>query len=147
MADDQAPGSGRGEDPASGAAGHPARGFAADGPLDTALPGTALTQRLDRASGPERECAGASDDEMFGMLGRWEATEAWCVSAKLGVIRALIRRRTPDGCGFSSDMVEGLVQEISNQIGVSLRAADALLDLAWTLDTRLVLTRRRWRPG
>jgi hypothetical protein len=85
MAEDPAPGGGRGEDPAGGPPpGGSGRGFAEGGPLDRSLPGAALTRALDEASGPARRCAGASDDEVAGMLGRWEATEAWCAAAKLG---------------------------------------------------------------
>jgi hypothetical protein len=130
MAETPAPGSGRGEDPASGPVpGGPGarrarrlqRRFASGGSLDTSLPGAALTRDLDQASGPGRRCAGASDDEVSGMLGRWEATEAWCAGAKLGVIRELIRRRVQPGRagGLSSGCVEGLVQEVSNQLSIS----------------------------
>ena len=123
-----------------------ARGFASGGPRDRALPGPALTRVLDQASGPGRECPGASDDEVAGMLGRWEATEAWCAGAKLGVIRALIRRRAQPGYeparpgGLPSAWQEELTQEVSNQLGISLRAADGLIGLAADLQARLVLT-------
>jgi hypothetical protein len=78
------------------------------------------------------------------MLGRWEATEAWCASAKLGVIRALIRRRALPGYeptkpgGLPGAWQEGMTQEVSNQLGVSLRSADALIGLAadWTPASR-----------
>ena len=154
MAEDPAPGGGRGEDPAGGPPpGGSGRGFAEGGPLDTALPGAALTRALDRASGPARRCAGASDDEVAGMLGRWEATEAWCAAAKLGVIRALIRRRALPGYeaarpgGLPGAWQDGLTQEVSNELGISLRAADALIALAADLDTRLVLTREALEAG
>ena len=158
MAEGPAPGSGRGEDPAGrgpdpGRARRPARGFTEGGPLDRALPGPGLTRVLDQASGPGRECAGASDDEVAGILGRWEATEAWCAGAKLGVIRELIRRRAQPGYeparpgGLPGAWQEGLTQEVSNQLGVSLRAADALIGLAADLDTRLVLTREALDAG
>ena len=158
MARGPAPDSGRGEDPAGlgpvpGRGRRLARGFAPGGPLDQALPGTALTRVLDQASGPTRRCAGADDDEAFGMLGRWEATEAWCAGAKLGMIRALIRRRAQPGYeasrpgGLPGAWQEGLTQEVSNQLGVSLRAADALIGLAADLDTRLVLTREALDAG
>ena len=143
MAEEPASGRGRGEDPA----GELARGFAAGGPLDTALPGPDLVRALDEACGARRGCEGASDDEVSGMLGRWEAAEAWCASAKLGVILALIRRRMPPGSGFSSATAGGLTQEISCQLGVSLRAADSLIGLAADLETRLVLTREALEAG
>src|SRR5712691_1174661 len=160
MAEDPAPGSGRGEDPAGGPVpggtprgGNGARGFASGGPLDAALPGAALTRDLDQASGPARRCKGATDDEIAGMLGRWEATEAWCAAAKLGVITALIRRRARPGHpphkpgGLPVAWQEGLTQEVSNALGVSMRAADALIGLAATLDERLVLTREALAAG
>ena len=160
MAENPAPGSGRGEDPAGGPVpggrphgGDGAREFASGGPLDGAFPGAALTQDLDRASGPARRCEGAADDEIAGMLGRWEATEAWCASAKLGVIRALIRRRERPGAGparrggLPGGWVEGLTREVSCELAVSLRAADALISLAAALDTRLVLTREALDAG
>ena len=161
MAEEPAPGGGRGEDPASGpvpgglppdgnAAGRahkPARGFASGGPLDAALPGPDLVRALDEAGGAKRRCEGASDDEVCGMLGRWEAAEAWCAAARLGVIRELLRRRMPPGSRFSSATAGGLAQEVSNQLGVSLRAADALIGLAADLESRLVLTREALAAG
>ena len=87
------------------------------------------------------------------MLGRWEATEGWCAGGKLGVIRALIRRRAQPGYAATRPSrlpgawQEGLTQEVSNQLGVSLRAADALIGLAADLDTRLVRTREALDAG
>jgi hypothetical protein len=153
MAEEPVADGGQGEDPARGPApGGPgpgpgaARGFASGGPLDQAFPSAALTTALDRASGPGRCCENATDDEVFGQLGRWDASEAWCASAKLGVIRALIRRRALPGYplrppgGLPSAWQAWLGQEVSEQLGISVRAADALIELAWTLEARLVLT-------
>ena len=80
------------------------------------------------------------------MLGRWEATEAWCAAGKLGVIRELIRRRALPGYeaaepgGLPGAWQDGLTQEVSDHLGVSMRAADALAGLAADLESRLVLT-------
>jgi hypothetical protein len=158
MAEGPAPGGGRGEDPAGrgpvpGRARRLARGFAPGALLDQARPGPALTRLLDQASGPDRGCGQADDDEAFGMLGRWEATEAWCAGAKLGVIRALIRRRAQPGYeparpgALPSAWQDGLTQEVSNQLGISLRAADGLIALAADLDTRLPRTREALDAG
>jgi hypothetical protein len=172
MAGGPLPGDGRGEDPvgaqvpggpaeestrgadahragerrSGGRRGRGARGFAEGGPLHQALPGVTLVRRLDRASGASRHCEQASDDEAFGLLGRWDAAESWCASAKLGVIRELIRRRP--GRGFGTKVPGGLpqawddilVHEIGLELGISARAADGLIDLAHTLEARLVLT-------
>ena len=160
MAEDPAPGGGRGEDPAGGPVpggrrrgGKDARGFASGGRLDAALPSAALVRDLDQASGPARRCQGATDDEVAGMLGRWEAAEAWCASAKLGVVAALIGRRARPGFepgkpgGLPGAWAEGLTQEVSNELGVSMRAADALIGLAAVLQERLVLTREALAGG
>ncbi len=163
MAGDPAPGRGRGEDPAGGpvpgeisggsSGGSAARGFASGGPLDGEFPGALLVRELDRASGPGRACEGAADDEVTGMLGRREAAEARCAAARLGVITALIRRRERPGAGpggrggLPAGRVEGLTQEVSCELAVSLRAADALIGLAAALDARLVLTREALDAG
>ena len=49
--------------------------------------------------------------------------------------------------GLPGAWQEGLTQEVSNQLGVSLRAADALIGLAADLDTRLVRTREALDAG
>ena len=146
-------GSSRADGPGARRARRLARGFAPGALLDQARPGPALTRLLDQASGPQRHCPGAGDDEAVGMLGRWEATEAWCAGGKLGVIRELIRRRAQPGYeparpgGLPGAWQEGLTQEVSNQLGVSLRAADALIGLAADLDTRLARTREALEAG
>jgi uncharacterized protein DUF222 len=154
MAERPASGSGQGNDPARGPApdrkrgpgSRLARGFGKGGPLDGALPSAALIGRLDRACGPQRQCGGGGADEAFGMLGRWDASEAWCASGKLGVIRTLIGHRAQPGYeasapgGLPGVWQPGLTQEVSNELGISLRAADALIGLAVTLHDRLPVT-------
>jgi hypothetical protein len=126
--------------------GRGARGFAEGGPLHRARPGVELVRKLDRAAGSARRCEQASDDEAFGLLGRWDAAEAWCASAKLGVVRELIRRQREPGegpttpGGLPKGWQEGLIQEVAMELGVSARAADSLIDLAWALGARLKLT-------
>lgn len=73
MAETPAPGSGRGEDPAGG----PVPGFASGGRLDTALPGAALTQDLDQASGTAALAAfGLPPDEALAAAAEWAACGA-----------------------------------------------------------------------
>jgi hypothetical protein len=140
-----ASGSGRGEDSAGGSAPGPTG--------EPPLPGIALAQVLDTASGPGRRCADLSVDEAFEVLGRWDATEAWCASAKLGVIRALIRHRPLPGFGpkqpggLPEAWQEYLAEEVALELGISKRAADALINLAWALEARLVLTARALDAG
>ena len=84
------PGRGAGAEPApdsglpgdaGGAAGRRGRdprlaAFAQGGPGDSCPPDSALAVTLQELSGPEWRCAGATDDELIGLLGRWQAVES-----------------------------------------------------------------------
>ena len=120
-------------------------GFVKDGPGDTCPPSAALAAVVEDLSGPERRCEGATDDELVGLLGRWDALEAWAAAGKLGVIRELIRRRARPGPGGYQPMHgdlpdqwhEGLAHEVSVALGLSIRGADKLTCFAWDLAARL----------
>ena len=71
-------------------------GFVVDGEQDTARPSGELAGVLESVSGAGWRCPGATDDEMVGMVRRWASVESWAGAAKLGVIRELIRRGSPD---------------------------------------------------
>src|SRR5262249_6358820 len=120
--------------------------FAEGGPGDTCPPDAALAAALEELSGPDWRCAGATDDELVGLLGRWQAAESWAAAGKLGVVRELIRRRARPGIRGQAVPVhgdlpdaweEGLGHEISAALGISLRSADQLTGLAWDLWARL----------
>jgi hypothetical protein len=117
-----------------------ARGDAADRCPPSAWTGMVLNE----LSGPRRSCAGATDDELVGLLGRWGAQESWTVAAKLGVIRELLRRRGLSGgqvrrlpCGLPDAWDEGVAHEVSAELGISPQAADDLIQLAWALEARI----------
>src|SRR6516162_340611 len=151
------PGRGAGAQPApdaglpGGAAGRRERdprlaAFAQGGPGDTYRPGAALAVTLAELSGPDWRCAGATDDELIGLLGRWQAVESWAAAGKLGVLRELIRRRARPGIrgraapahgDLPDAWQEGLDHEVSAGLGISLPAADRLTGLAWQLQARL----------
>ena len=120
--------------------------FAQGGPGDSCPPGSALAVTLQELSGPGWRCDGATDDELIGLLGRWQAVESWAAAGKLGVVRELIRRRARPGIrGQAAPMhgdlpdawEDGLDHEISAALGMSLPAADKLTGLAWQLQARL----------
>src|SRR6516165_4865304 len=120
--------------------------FAQGGPGDSCPPDSALAVTLQELSGPEWRCAGATDDELIGLLGRWQAMESWAAAGKLGVVRELIRRRARPGIRGQEVSVhgdlpdaweEGLDHEISAALAISLPAADKLTGLAWDLHARL----------
>jgi hypothetical protein len=153
VAQPSAPGRGKGEQPGRGAGlpggSHGRRdprlaAFAQDDAGDRCPPGAWTGMVLNELSGPQRRCADATDDELIGLLGRWTAQESWAVAAKLGVIRELLRRRALPGAavqrlpsGLPDAWEEGVAHEVAAELGISLPAADKLIQLAWTLEARL----------
>jgi len=154
MSQPPVPGHGLGEEPARGSR-LPSDLAAVPGPprLDTCPPGPALVTALDELSGPQWRCDGATDDELIGLLGHWAAAESWAAAAKLGVLRELIRRRaipipgTMRPGGLPEVWDKGTGHEAAAALGISLQAADKLLDLAWTLEARLPGTGARLAAG
>ena len=61
--------------------------------------GAGLAAAVAELSGPEWRCAGATDEELIGLLGRWDAIGSWAEAGKLGVVRELLRRRARPGLG------------------------------------------------
>src|SRR5215469_751558 len=140
----QPPTSGRGpgEEPARDSR---LAGFAEGGGDDTCPPGPELAATIAELSGPEWRCAGATDEELIGLLGRWDAIESWAEAAKLGVVRELLRRRAHIGLRGAPSMHgdlpdrwdEGTGHEVSGALKISLRSADNLTVFAWDLQARL----------
>jgi hypothetical protein len=95
-------------------------------------------------SGADGRCAGASDDEVFGVLGQWGVAGSWLEGRKLAVVRELIRRRPDErgagvatGSGLPWDWDKRLAREVSLQLGLSVPAAGRLIWVAWALEARL----------
>jgi hypothetical protein len=148
VAQSAVPGHGAGEQPDPGPRlpGRDPRlaAFARDDAGDRCPPGAWTGMVLNELSGPQRRCADATDDELIGLLGRWGAQESWTVAAKLGVIRELLCRRALSGaqvrwlpCGLPDAWDEGVGHEVSAVLGISLQAADSLIQLAWDLLARI----------
>ncbi|MGC2004777.1 DUF222 domain-containing protein, partial [Trebonia sp.] len=120
-------------------------GFAEGGAGDTCPPGAGLAAVVDELSGPEWRCAGATDEELIGLLGRWDALGSWAEAGKLGVVRELLRRRARPGLGGAApshgdlpdQWEEGAGHEVSGALAISLRSADNLTAVAWDLRARL----------
>jgi hypothetical protein len=108
-------------------------------------PGPGLAAAVAELSGPQWRCAGATDEELIGLLGRWDAIGSWAEAGKLGVIRELLRRRARPGLGgappahgdLPDQWEEGVGHEVSAALAISLRSADNLTAFAWDLQARL----------
>ena len=156
MAQPPTSGRGPGEEPArdsgSPGGGTPApgrdprlAGFADGGPGDTCPPGPELAAVVAELSGPQWRCQEATDEELVGLLGRWDAIGSWVEAGKLGVVRELLRRRARPGLGggpaahgdLPDQWEEGAGHEVSAALGISLRSADNLTAFAWDLQARL----------
>jgi Domain of unknown function (DUF222) len=117
--------------------------FVTGGAGDTCPPGPRLAAALERVSGQDRRCVRASDEELMGVLSRWEAVESWAAAGKLGVLAEFIRRRAKPGheqraaAGLPDAWEEGAAHEVMPVLGLSARGADQLIDLAVTLQARL----------
>jgi hypothetical protein len=120
-------------------------GFAEGGRGDVWPPGPGLAATVAELSGPEWRCAEATDEELIGLLGRWDAIGSWAEAGKLGVVRELLRRRARPGLGGGPSMhgdlpdqwEEGAGHEVSAALAISLRSADNLTAFAWDLQARL----------
>jgi uncharacterized protein DUF222 len=118
-------------------------GFAAGGEWDTCPPSAALAGALAGASGPEWRCAGATRDEMFGVLRRWQALESWAAAGKLGVLRALVREddQPLPGGGYHDDLPDGWTKSLTHEVALALSmpavSAERLMWLAWDVQARL----------
>ncbi len=133
--------------------GGPAAGFASGGVLDRGLPGPAIAGSLDAAAGTDRGYAGVDDDQLIGMLVKWQQTEAWAASGKLSAVAELIRRRPGDG---PSEAAPGVLRpewgkfcgdELAVATATSKVAAEKTLALAYDLAARLPGTARALREG
>jgi hypothetical protein len=118
-------------------------GFAKGGEWDTCPPSAALAAALEDASGAGWRCAGASREEMFGLLRQWQALESRAAAAKLGVLRALIRDDDQPlaGGGYHGDLPGGWTKSLTHDVALALAmpavSAERLMWLAWDLQGRL----------
>jgi hypothetical protein len=144
------PGSGQafpGEDASSAA------GFASGMPLDAAAGCAVLGSLLEGAAREDDRYAGASDDELVGVICAWDRQEAHASAGKHAAVAEFIRRRPAPGCALEgpAQMPGGFEEfagrELGAVLGVSQREAGEMLDLAWYLEVSLPGTRAAFRSG
>jgi hypothetical protein len=131
----------------------PAGGFAGGGVMDAAPPCSTLAGFAEEVTGLSGRCAGASDDELVGVLRAWGRLESWAAERKLAVIAELIRRRPAPGNPSSGPggMPRGWGKfcgdELAAAVAISAQAAEKTLQLAHDLACRLPGTARALREG
>jgi hypothetical protein len=118
-------------------------GFAKGGVWDKHPPGPELATALAQAAGPEWGCAGATGEEMVGLLRGMAAMQSWSAAGLLGMVRALIRDDDPPYLGrprhgdLPDTWDDSLVHEIALALAVSAPSAAKTTRAAWELGARL----------
>jgi hypothetical protein len=131
----------------------PAAGFAAGQPLDVAPGGAALGSFLEDAAGPDDRYAGASDDELVGVICAWDRQQAYASAREHAAIAELARRRPAPGAAVRGPAEmpecwhEFTGRELGAVLGVSSGDAEEMLGLAWHLEVNLPGTRAAFRAG
>jgi hypothetical protein len=131
----------------------PAAGFGTGQPLDVAPGCATLGSFLEDAAGDDDRYAGASDDELAGVICAQDRVQASASASKHAAIAELIRRRPAPGAVVAgpAQMPEGwdefTARELGAVLGVSAGDAEELLDLAWYLEVNLPGTRAMFRAG
>jgi uncharacterized low-complexity protein len=111
-----------------------------------------LALLADAAAGPDDTYAGASDDELIGVLCAWDRLGSHAHARMLAAITELRRRRpVPEvpTCGreAGSRDEDYLADEIAHVLAESRRAADGLASVAEALDGKLPGTRAALLDG
>jgi Domain of unknown function (DUF222) len=131
----------------------PAAGFASGQPLDVAPGGVVLASFLEDAAGDGDRYAGATDDELVGVICAHDRVEAHASARKHAAIAELIRRRAAPGCPLEgqAQMPAGWEEftpaELAAALGESRDGAGQLLALAYALEVALPGTKEAFRSG
>jgi hypothetical protein len=127
-------------------------GFESGGVLDTFGPSAVLAGLTDAAT-RDGALAELYDDELIGVIRAWRRIESWSNGGLLMAIAELARRRPADRTPaappgqFPAQLSEFTGDEIAAALTLSARTADAYLDLALDLATRLPGTAQALRSG
>ena len=130
-----------------------ASGFASGKPLDTAPGGPVLAQFADEAAGDGDRYAGASDDELVGVICAWDRVEANASARKHAAVAELLRRRPAPGApvdgasGLPGEWDEFVSRELGAALALSAGDAEEVLALAAALEVSLPGTRAAFRSG
>jgi hypothetical protein len=153
--DDEPPAFGDGEDeePDPGAWVGAVSGFAAGNLLDAMPGGMSLAFFAGNAAGEDGRYAGASDNELDGVISAWHRVEAYACARKHAAVAEFIRRRAEPDC--SVDEASGMppmwdefaVDELRMLLAEHRGAAEDLMDRAHDLAVKLPGTMELFRDG
>ncbi len=127
--------------------------FGSGAALDGMPGGPELALFADAAAGADDSYAGASDDELTGVLRAWDRVEAHAAARKLAAVAELIRRNPGPGCEpegaarLPAGWDEFSADELAHALAESRGRADDLLTLALRLAARLPRTVAALRGG
>ena len=131
----------------------PAGGFASGQPLDVAPGSATLGSFLQDTAGADDRYAGATDDELQGVICAWDRVEANACAGKHAAAAEFLRRRPAPGAAVTGParMPEGVHEfagrELGAVLGISAGDAGEMLDLAWYLEVNLPGTKAAFRVG
>jgi hypothetical protein len=118
--------------------------FASMDGRDALVPSGQLALAADEVSGSERRCAGATWDELIGLVRAFTAVESWAAGAKLGVVAEMIRSDAtshPDEGRRHGDLPDewssSLRHELALALSCSVQSAQTTAWLAWEKQARL----------
>jgi hypothetical protein len=121
--------------------------------LDVAPGGGALHGLAEHTAGPGDRFAGASDDELIGVLCALDRAEASAAALKHAAVAELIRRRPEPGAALAGPAQMPLVweefteTELTDALAETRWQAEAMLTLAHDLETKLPGTKAAFRAG
>ena len=131
----------------------PAGGFGSGQPLDLAPGGGVLLGFAGDAAGAGDRFAGASDDELAGVIAALDRAEATACSLKHAALAAFLRRRPAPGhapggpAELPAEREEFAGDEVAQLLAEGRGAAETMLDLARDLEVKLPGTKAAFRAG
>jgi Domain of unknown function (DUF222) len=131
----------------------PAAGFATGMPLDVAPGCATLGLFAEEAAGEDDRYAGASDDELAGVICACDRAEAAMAAGKHAAVAELIRRRAAPGCALEgpAQMPTGwdefTTRELGAVLGIAAGDAEEILGLSHALEVHLPGTKEAFRAG
>jgi hypothetical protein len=131
----------------------PVGAFATGQVMDTAPGGPVVFGHAEHAAGDDARFAGATDDELTGLICGLDRAEAAACALKLAAVAELIRRNPEEGCALEGPAQmpgtydEFTEDELADALAETRQAAAGILDLAQDLEVKLPGTKAAFRSG